>query len=160
MGYEFFGEKIIFPSAPVPGINNDQSLNRHVGLTSILHLLNMIEIDVKDQTLMTLDQHAVISTLKETLESRFVNDFFTVIKDINKLQLYSNLKQSFEESSKLCLRLEEDYLSEVKLYKYRTNTGTFAKKSIEKDKRACTLCIGNKLVTKSTTYLIAHILNL
>ena len=27
MGYEFFEEKIIFPSAPVPGINNDQSLN-------------------------------------------------------------------------------------------------------------------------------------
>ena len=26
MGYEFFGEKNIFPSAPVPGINNDQSL--------------------------------------------------------------------------------------------------------------------------------------
>ena len=26
MGYEFFGEKIIFPSAPVPGANNDQSL--------------------------------------------------------------------------------------------------------------------------------------
>ena len=25
-GYEFFGEKIIFPSAPVPGVNNDQSL--------------------------------------------------------------------------------------------------------------------------------------
>ena len=28
MGYEFFGEKIIFPSAPVPGINNDQSLTQ------------------------------------------------------------------------------------------------------------------------------------
>ena len=28
MGYEFFGEKIIFRSAPVPGINNDQSLRR------------------------------------------------------------------------------------------------------------------------------------
>ena len=27
MGYEFFEEKIIFPSTPVPGINNDQSLN-------------------------------------------------------------------------------------------------------------------------------------
>ena len=26
MGYEFFCEIIIFPSAPVPGINNDQSL--------------------------------------------------------------------------------------------------------------------------------------
>ena len=26
MGYEIFGEKIIFPSTPVPGINNDQSL--------------------------------------------------------------------------------------------------------------------------------------
>ena len=26
MGYEFFGEKIIFPSALVPGNNNDQSL--------------------------------------------------------------------------------------------------------------------------------------
>ena len=32
-------------------------------LTSILHLLNMIEIDVKDRTLMTFDQHVVISTL-------------------------------------------------------------------------------------------------
>ena len=28
MGYEFFGEKITFPSAPVPGINNDQSLKQ------------------------------------------------------------------------------------------------------------------------------------
>ena len=27
MGYEFFGEKVIFPSAPVLGINNDQSLS-------------------------------------------------------------------------------------------------------------------------------------
>ena len=27
MGYEFFEEKIIFPSASVPGINNDQSLS-------------------------------------------------------------------------------------------------------------------------------------
>ena len=26
MGHEFFGEKIIFPSSPVPGINNDQCL--------------------------------------------------------------------------------------------------------------------------------------
>ena len=79
-------------------------------LTSILHLLNMIKIDVKDQTLTTLDQHVVISTFKETLESHFVNDFFAVMKDSNKLQLYSNLKQSFEE---------EDYLSKVKFY----NTG-------------------------------------
>ena len=53
-------------------------------LTSILHLLNMIKIDVKDQTLTTLG-HVVISTLKETLESRFVNDFFTVMKNSNKL---------------------------------------------------------------------------
>ena len=29
MGYEFFKEKIIFPSAPVPGINNDHSLIQH-----------------------------------------------------------------------------------------------------------------------------------
>ena len=29
MGYEFFGEEIIFPSTPVPGINNDQSLMKH-----------------------------------------------------------------------------------------------------------------------------------
>ena len=28
MGYEFFEEKIIFPSAPVPGIDNDQSLKK------------------------------------------------------------------------------------------------------------------------------------
>ena len=35
MGYEFFGEKIIFPSAPVPGNNNDQSLTpMHMSLFS------------------------------------------------------------------------------------------------------------------------------
>ena len=28
MGQEFFGEKNIFPSTPVPGINNDQSLTQ------------------------------------------------------------------------------------------------------------------------------------
>ena len=28
MGSEIFGEKIIFSSAPVPGINNDQSLSK------------------------------------------------------------------------------------------------------------------------------------
>ena len=30
MGYEFFGEKIIFPSTPVLGINDDQSLKKAV----------------------------------------------------------------------------------------------------------------------------------
>ena len=79
-------------------------------LTFMLHLLNMIKIDVKDQTLTTLDQHVVISTLKETLESRFVNEFFKVMKDSDKLQLYSNLKQNFEE---------EDYLTNINF----TNTG-------------------------------------
>ena len=71
---------------------------------------NMIKIDVKDQTLTTLDQHAVISTLKETLESRFVNEFFKVMKDSDKLQLYSNLKQNFEE---------KDYQTKINF----TNTG-------------------------------------
>ena len=79
-------------------------------LTSISHFLNMVKVDVKDQPLTTLDQHVVISTLKETLESCFVNDFFAVMKDSNKLWLYSNFKQRFEE---------EDYLSKVKFYKYR-----------------------------------------
>ena len=64
---------------------------------------------------------------------------------VPKLQLYSNLKQSFEE---------EDYLSKVKFYKYRSaitkfrisahpfpiETGRW--KSIERDKR---ICIGNQL---------------
>ena len=37
MGYEFFGEKIIFPSTPVPGLNNNQSLTELIGLkTKIL----------------------------------------------------------------------------------------------------------------------------
>ena len=34
MGYEFFGEKIIFPSALVPGIDNDQSLIKIKSLNS------------------------------------------------------------------------------------------------------------------------------
>ena len=40
MGYEFFGEKIIFASAPVPGINNDQSL-RHMHRYAQLFSLRM-----------------------------------------------------------------------------------------------------------------------
>ena len=32
MGYEFFGEKIIFPSALTLGINNDQSLKSNTKL--------------------------------------------------------------------------------------------------------------------------------
>ena len=46
MDYEFFGEKIIFPSAPVPGSNNDQSLNTlgssaetHYNRNSTIHII-------------------------------------------------------------------------------------------------------------------------
>ena len=110
----------------------------------------MIKVYVKDQTLTTLDQHVVISTLKETPESCFVNDFFTVEKDYEKLQLYSNLKQSFED---------EDHLSKVQFYKYRSITKfrisarsfpveTRRWKSAEKDKHICTICIGNQLGDK------------
>ena len=35
MGYDFFHGKIIFPSAPVPGINNDQSLKEQDGLVNV-----------------------------------------------------------------------------------------------------------------------------
>ena len=41
MGYEFFEEKIIFPSAPVPGINNYQSLIAE--MRKIISILNFIE---------------------------------------------------------------------------------------------------------------------
>ena len=43
MGYEFFGEKIMFPSAPVLGINDDQSLNFQVEYATVLdnHLTNI-----------------------------------------------------------------------------------------------------------------------
>ena len=43
MGYEFFQGKIIFPSAPVPGINNDQSLKQEYdSLCLFLTKLNWI----------------------------------------------------------------------------------------------------------------------
>ena len=39
MGYEFFGEKVVFPFTPVPGVNDDQSLiSTDVG-PSVLDLL-------------------------------------------------------------------------------------------------------------------------
>ena len=44
MGYELFGEKIIFPSAPVPDINNDQSLT--------LYELQLISLE-KNYSLVT-----------------------------------------------------------------------------------------------------------
>ena len=47
MGYEFFGEKIIFPSAPVPGINNDQSLNGIRHNTIISKIINRLYIFIK-----------------------------------------------------------------------------------------------------------------
>ena len=55
MGYEFFGAKIIFPSAPVSGINNDHSLiiNAHykklMGLPESLNKLR--------GTLDTIERH-------------------------------------------------------------------------------------------------------
>ena len=61
-------------------------------LASILRLLNLIKIDIKDQTLTTFDQYAVITNLEKTLKSRFVSDFSIIIKDSNKVQLYSSLK--------------------------------------------------------------------
>ena len=38
IGYEFFGEKIIFPSAPVSGINNDQSLKSSISFAAAISL--------------------------------------------------------------------------------------------------------------------------
>ena len=39
MGYELFGEKITFPSTPVPGINNDQSFTMKIWESTILNPL-------------------------------------------------------------------------------------------------------------------------
>ena len=36
MGYEYFREKIIFPSTPVPGTDNDQSLIHFEFLISLI----------------------------------------------------------------------------------------------------------------------------
>ena len=52
MGYEFFGEKIIFPSAPVPGINNDQSLTKNLPARVVINacrkgLLHAVLLHVK-----------------------------------------------------------------------------------------------------------------
>ena len=99
----------------------------------------MIKIDVKDQILTALGRHAVISTLKETLESRFVNDFFTVMKDSNKLQLYSNLKVLRRKI--ICDFTNTDQQSLNLAFLHTIETRRW--KSIEKDKRICTLCIGN-----------------
>ena len=50
MGYEFFKEKIIFPSAPVPGINNDQSLTfEEVSKFSSVNTANMV-LQLRDDT--------------------------------------------------------------------------------------------------------------
>ena len=79
------------------------------------------------------------------------------MKDSDNIKLYSNLKQSFEE---------EDYLTKIEFYRYWSaitkfrisahsfpiDTGRW--KSIEKDKRICTICIGNQLVDEK--HYICH----
>ena len=48
MGYEFFVEKIIFLSAPVPGINNDQSLNGFLCLLIVFLKSKTYQLILKD----------------------------------------------------------------------------------------------------------------
>ena len=46
MGYEFFEEKIICPSTPVPGINNDQSHSANICLSFKLVIEKWFQIKI------------------------------------------------------------------------------------------------------------------
>ena len=64
MGYEFFEEKIIFPSALVPGINNDQSLSSQIDEdpSSIWLRWKTLFVDL-------LNKHAPVSTIRIKINS-------------------------------------------------------------------------------------------
>ena len=112
----------------------------------MLYIFRTIGIDPDLTWLHLIEKDNIISLVRNKLEDHFKEIFRKEIGNLSRLTLYSSIKDDFKE---------EQYISDVKYYKYRStiakfriSTHTFPIekgkwRSISRDQRLCPFCLGN-----------------
>ena len=108
----------------------------HIINTYILHIIIGKDPDLTGLHLIEKDN--IISLVRNKLEYHFKEKFRKDIGNSSKLSLCSSIKDDFKE---------EQYISDVKYYKYRSAITFPVEKgrwqSIPREQRLCPLCLGN-----------------
>ena len=112
----------------------------------MLYIFRIIGIDPDLTRLHLIGKDNIISLVRNKLEDHFKEKFRKEFGNSSRLTLYSSIKDDFKE---------EQYISDVKYYKYRSaitkfriSAHTFPVEkgrwqSIPRDQRLCPLCLGN-----------------
>ena len=115
-------------------------------LTPVLYILRIIGIDPDLTQMHLIKKDNIISLVRNKLEDHFKEKFRKEVGNSSRLTLYSSIKDDFKE---------EQYISDVKYYKYRSAITKFRIsartfpiekgrwQSIPRDQRLCPLCLGN-----------------
>ena len=115
-------------------------------LTPVLYILRIIGIDPDLTQMHLIKKDNIISLVRNKLEDHFKEKFRKEIGNSSRLTLHSSIKDDFKE---------EQYISDVKYYKYRSAITKFRIsahtfpiekgrwQSIPRDQRLCPLCLGN-----------------
>ena len=119
-------------------------------LTPVLYIFRIIGIDQDLTRLHLIEKDNIISLVRNNLEDHFKEEITLnsgkEIGNSSRLTLFSSIKDDFKE---------EQYISDVKYYKYRSAITKFRIsahtfpiekdrwQSIPRDQRLCLLCLGN-----------------
>ena len=112
----------------------------------VLYIFRIIGIDPHLTRLHLIEKDNIISLVRNKLEDQSKKNSTNEIGNSSRLTLYSSMKDDFKE---------EQYISDVKYYKYRSAIAKFRIsahtfptekgrwQSIPRDQRLCLLCLGN-----------------
>ena len=115
-------------------------------LTPVLYIFRLVGIDPDLTRFHLIEKENILSLVRNKLEDHFKEKFRKEIGNSSKLNLYISMKDDFKE---------EQYISDVKYYKYRSAIAKFKLsahtfpiekdrwRSIPRDQRICPLCLGN-----------------
>ena len=114
----------------------------------MLYIFRIIGIDSDLTRLHLMEKDNIISLVRNKLEDHFKEKFRKEINNSSRLTLYSSIKDDFKE---------EQYISDVKYYKYRSAMTKFRIsahtfpiekgrwRSIPRDQGLCPLCLSNMI---------------
>ena len=123
----------------------------------MLYIFRLIAIDPDLTRLHLIEKENIISLVRNKLEDHFKEKFRKEIGNSSKLNLHSSMKDDFKE---------EQYISDVKYYKYRSAIAKFRIsahtfliekgrwRSIPREQRICPLFLGN--LTGDEKHYIYH----
>ena len=123
------------------------SCDKKCWLTPVLYIFRIRGIDPDLTWLHLIGKDTIISLVRNKLEDHFKEKFRKEIGNSSRLALYSSIKDDFKE--------EEQYVSDVKYYEYRSAVAKFKIsahtfpiekgrwRSVPRDQRLCPLCLGN-----------------